>query len=829
MVASGMLSRCWPLALLAACDTALEPLVCDDGSAPVDFFRDDDGDGFGRDDRARPACAVPDGFTAQGGDCDDADAAAFPGSVERCGGGDDDCDGTADEEAVDPPAWFADADGDGYGDAAITAVACDVPTGHVADATDCDDTDAGVNPGADEVCGGVDEDCSGEVDDDPVDTAWWYPDADADGWGDDAGATAACVGPEGWATVGDDCDDLDPAVHPEAEERCDALDRDCDGDATADAIDPSTWYVDGDGDGYGVPRLTQTACEAPVGYVATDDDCNDRAAAIHPGAPEFCDTVDHDCDGETAEDDSEDASTWYADADADGYGDASAATLACTAPPDHVADDTDCDDAELAIHPGADELCTGLDHDCDGAVLEADSVDATPWYADTDGDGFGDASTVASTSCDTTAPAGTTADACDCDDTDATANPDGLDCDEVACPSGGEVWIDDSCGLREISATLGTGTGTAPELAIDEATTVSFCAGTHFVRIEGTTTDTIRLVGLDGAASTTLDAEGDPAVVVAGPLVVEGLTLANGESSGATAAILEASAAVTLTDCVVSGIAAPGSTAQILDVAGDLALDTVSIENNRIEAGDTASLTCSNDVIAVGGDLTMLDSVLSTNTMECSAWGGSASSGRQTGTTLRVAGDATITGSALTDNVVHVYNDGASAQLDGPGAAWIAGDLTLTDSVVSGNEAQAWLDCGDPSCERQVYGGALRVGGDFVMVDSVVTDNVADWLGASGFGTDIDAQVGGGVYLDSGSLTCTSTDGGDHGIYGNTAYAGGGGVYWAAPLSGAMLTSVGCDWSSSADNDPDDVAGGASWTAGDEASFSCDAAGTCTE
>ncbi|GDX78532.1 hypothetical protein LBMAG42_03430 [Deltaproteobacteria bacterium] len=76
-------------------------------------------------------------------DCDDTDAAISPGADEVCDGVDNDCDGTVDESsAADAATWYADTDGDGFGDAAYTTLACDEPAAYVADATDCDDTDA---------------------------------------------------------------------------------------------------------------------------------------------------------------------------------------------------------------------------------------------------------------------------------------------------------------------------------------------------------------------------------------------------------------------------------------------------------------------------------------------------------------------------------------------------------------------------------------------------------------------------------------------------------------------------------------------------------------
>jgi hypothetical protein len=203
---------------------------CDDNDG------DRDGDTFWTADYATLVEAaggtpldVPEGY---GGDCDDTDVGVHPGGDETCNDIDDDCDGTVDEDdALDAGTWYEDADGDGYGNPSVPDEACDPPVGYVADATDCDDGSASAHPGEDEVCDDEDNDCDGTVDeDDALDAATWFLDADGDADGDEAGTTTtdACDAPAGYAGTATDCDDGDDTVHAGATEVEDFQDNDCD-------------------------------------------------------------------------------------------------------------------------------------------------------------------------------------------------------------------------------------------------------------------------------------------------------------------------------------------------------------------------------------------------------------------------------------------------------------------------------------------------------------------------------------------------------------------------------------------------------------------------
>ncbi|NOY67936.1 MAG: hypothetical protein GXP53_00360, partial [Deltaproteobacteria bacterium] len=282
---------------------------------------------------------------------------------------------------------------------------------------DCDDNNDAVYPGATEICNGVDDNCDGNIDENLLTT--YYLDSDSDGYGDTSVPTDACSVPPGYVADNGDCNDNDAAIHPFADEICDNIDNNCDGATDTDAIDKTTWYADTDSDGYGNPSVSSVECNNPGGYVTDNTDCNDTNNAVNPGADEICNNnIDDDCDG-TTDINAVDQQTYYQDSDSDGYGDASVSTTACSLPTGYVADNDDCNDTDSAINPGADDVCDGVDNDCDGFV--DNDVDFQPtWYADSDSDTYGDPN-ITLTQCDQ--PAGYVADNSDCDDTSAAINP----------------------------------------------------------------------------------------------------------------------------------------------------------------------------------------------------------------------------------------------------------------------------------------------------------------------------------------------------------------------------------------------------------------------
>ena len=151
--------------------------------------------------------------------------------------------------------------------------------------------------------------------------------------------------------------------------------------------------------------------------------------------------------------------TWYMDADSDGYGDPDISIEAATQPDGYVADNTDCDDSSADIHPGATEISNdGIDQDCDGTDI---TWEITIFYKDADADGYSDETTEAATvqpdgyyeAEDLIATWG------DCDDSNAAVNPgaveicgDGIDndcngstdCNDNACVDDASCNEDDT-------------------------------------------------------------------------------------------------------------------------------------------------------------------------------------------------------------------------------------------------------------------------------------------------------------------------------------------------------------------------------------------------
>jgi hypothetical protein len=219
--------------------------------------------------------------------------------AEICNEVDDNCDGEIDEFVQ--ITFYADQDGDGFGDNNNVTFACSQPLGYVENFFDCDDN------------------------------AILYMDTDGDGYG--SSVIDAC----GVLNTGD-CLDFDDTVNPGATEVCDGFDQNCDGIADENLL--TTYYADQDSDGFGDANNSVSSCNQDPGYVTDNSDCDDTQLL-------------------------------YVDADQDGYG--TNVPAACGAP-----NTTDCNDTNAAVNPGATEIPNNaVDEDCDGQAVDVEQMNIT--------------------------------------------------------------------------------------------------------------------------------------------------------------------------------------------------------------------------------------------------------------------------------------------------------------------------------------------------------------------------------------------------------------------------------------------------------------------
>lgn len=236
-----------------------------------------------------------DGFYAErccngdecGTDCNDEVRAINPGSLDVCGGGDQDCDGSIDENPDET--FYRDRDGDGFGIEGDTVIACSAPGGYAVMPGDCDDAQRNYNPSADEACDGeVDEDCDGSVDEDCPCT----PEGDMQPCDTDDAGVGVCRAGNRYCTADGWTGCIDSVVASPEVCNADLRDEDCDA-----AVDEGCACINGTTRRCGIDTGRCQSVLQTCASGAWPRACEEQAGVINP-TTEICNGgVDDDCDG----------------------------------------------------------------------------------------------------------------------------------------------------------------------------------------------------------------------------------------------------------------------------------------------------------------------------------------------------------------------------------------------------------------------------------------------------------------------------------------------------------------------------------------------------
>ena len=391
--------------------------IVDDGLIFVTYYSDNDNDGFGGGN-GMSSCQNPGaGYVTIGGDCNDSDNQINPLAIEVCDGIDNDCDGLVDD-SLTFATYYVDNDNDGFGGGTGQTLCKSPGQGYITIGGDCDDTDKLINPSATEICDGLDNDCDGLIDD-SLNFVLYYTDSDKDGYGAGSGQLY-CQNPGvSFSLNNNDCDDNNDLINPNVAEICDGIDNDCDG-AIDEGLNSQIYYIDNDDDGYGIGN-GQSFCQDPgIGYALLPGDCDDTDKWVNPDESEVCDGIDNNCDGTI--DEGFNAQIYYVDLDNDGFGVGNGQSFCQNPGNGYALVAGDCDDNNNQINSNANEICDGIDNDCDGFVDEGLSTQT--YFPDSDNDGFGTGN--GQSYCQDPGTGFSLATG-DCDDTNASINPGASD------------------------------------------------------------------------------------------------------------------------------------------------------------------------------------------------------------------------------------------------------------------------------------------------------------------------------------------------------------------------------------------------------------------
>lgn len=530
-----------------------------DGIVPDDETRDSDNDRYVQ----CLDCADQEG---------DANPYMHPGATELCNGLDDNCDGEikyfqSDADGNVAKVAETDHDGDGYR-------VCD---------SDCNDSSKDVYPGAVETCANKEADNNCDTiggESDAIDASPYYKDADKDGYGDPNSVINACSQPTDasntYVSNSSDCNDQDPYVHPGAQELCDNIDQDCNGD-------PQN-YFDGDGDGYG--RKDDAPCQNGPGWVAQGGDCDDTDPTVYPGASEDpLDTGEGDGKDNNCINGTDEGTDGY-DSDSDGW------TLIAG----------DCDDGNFYVHPEAAELCDYLDNDCNNETDEQDPNAGCVWLVS------------ASAECLAVGPPQPGQRLCDGTTWEtAWQHPADLPLFDPSYDYGlkahDEVWL--------ARGTYRATPGTENVLTMVEMVTYrgGFVGNETVARqrvypFSGSVLDGDTDASADDPTSNDANSTGDATSVVLGATdaVVEGLQIQNGFSDGPTIGaglLMEAPGTLTVRDCLFLNNATQGHGGGLAMLGGTLSLERTRFKHNLAETG--------GGVYLLDTSLTVTDGVFEAN------------------------------------------------------------------------------------------------------------------------------------------------------------------------------------------------------------------------